>query len=463
MNNSELSVLTLNCWGLWLVSKKREFRLRAIADAISAQDAYDIVTLQELWVQKDFEYLKQQTRGTLPYAKYFYSGAMGSGLAILSRFPIVATNYTQYTLAGRPLKIFHGDFYVGKGFALASVEHPDIGIVDVFTTHLHAGYGADDTEYEGHRLSESWELAHSVRASAAQGRQVILTGDFNSLPTSQNHHLLERHALMTDAWHQANKNKVGANDDHTDEQRMIQAGGITCNSPLNSWAAKKKSSNSTAAYLGDRLDYIFYKSTPVLQCLRSSVVMTERISGTALSYSDHFGVHAVFGIDLTCPLDTEAAEGGTPLREGRDRYNDGRQDLSNPTYTNLTPDALEAIKAVFVRDQAATRQTANVLLACFVFSIILILSLYTCLVAVASDAVADNDHPTGSRLVPLLVALFSGLAIIVAAVLGTICLIVGFVFGRNEQRALAQFVGDVDTLLRAIRSRTPFSATAPRR
>lgn len=57
--------------GLYAVSKQRRFRLRAIADAISVAN-YDIVTLQELWVQEDFDYLKIKTNSSLPYAKYFY-------------------------------------------------------------------------------------------------------------------------------------------------------------------------------------------------------------------------------------------------------------------------------------------------------------------------------------------------------------------------------------------------------
>lgn len=61
----------LSCRGLNIVSKKRRFRLCAIADAISNTD-YDIVALQELWMPEDFEYLKQQTQSLLPYAKLYY-------------------------------------------------------------------------------------------------------------------------------------------------------------------------------------------------------------------------------------------------------------------------------------------------------------------------------------------------------------------------------------------------------
>lgn len=66
----------------------------------------------------------------------YISGALGSGLAILSRYPIVSTSYFRYTLAGRPLKVFHGDFYVGKGCASACIDHPDAGLIEVFTTHV---------------------------------------------------------------------------------------------------------------------------------------------------------------------------------------------------------------------------------------------------------------------------------------------------------------------------------------
>ncbi|RCI02216.1 phospholipase C type enzyme, partial [Rhizopus stolonifer] len=132
--DKHLTVLSLNCWGLFVVSKERKFRLQAIADYISQQD-YDLVALQEVWMWSDFDTIKETTESVLPYSRYFYSGTLGSGLVLLSRFPIVCSNYVQFTLAGRPLKIFQGDFYVGKGFGSVCVDHPDIGLIDVYTTH----------------------------------------------------------------------------------------------------------------------------------------------------------------------------------------------------------------------------------------------------------------------------------------------------------------------------------------
>ncbi|KAI7877007.1 DNase I-like protein [Lichtheimia hyalospora FSU 10163] len=428
MNSNKLSVLSLNCWGLNIVSKKRRFRLCAIADAISNTD-YDIVALQELWMPEDFEYLKQQTQSMLPYANLYYSGALGSGLAILSRYPIVSTSYSRYTLAGRPLKIFHGDFYVGKGYASACVDHPDIGIIEVFNTHLHAGYG-DETEYEGHRLSETWELARRLRASAAQGRQVIVSGDFNSVPTSHNYQLLKLHAYMTDSWMQANQQQRQNNQIDTDD--MIQYEGITCNSPMNSWSKNK-------ARMGDRLDYIFYRMTPQLQCIHSNVAMTEYIPGTQMSYSDHFAVHSTFAVHphATAP----------PPQQQQSSI--CHHELNHPAHTNLDCRMLEQMRDIFKRDQEDTRKTANMLLVLFVVALVLVIFIYAVLVALPTTL---QQHYDGN-LVTLLVTLLGGICVILMAAFATICLIVGFVFGRTEQRALRQFVADADTLLNAIQRR----------
>lgn len=53
------------------VAKHRRFRIEEIAKFISTQD-YDIITLQEVWVGKDLEYIKEAVQHKLPYCKYFY-------------------------------------------------------------------------------------------------------------------------------------------------------------------------------------------------------------------------------------------------------------------------------------------------------------------------------------------------------------------------------------------------------
>ena len=53
------------------VSKFREERVAAIANVLSVAD-YDIITLQELWVFSDYEYVRTAVSKKLPYSKFFY-------------------------------------------------------------------------------------------------------------------------------------------------------------------------------------------------------------------------------------------------------------------------------------------------------------------------------------------------------------------------------------------------------
>lgn len=101
------------------------------------------------------------------------SGALGSGLVILTKFSIISTSYHRFALNGWPLKILHGDYYVGKGVGSALIDHPTLGLLEIFNTHLHAGYGPKD-RYKAHRATECWQLASLLRNSAALQRHIIL-------------------------------------------------------------------------------------------------------------------------------------------------------------------------------------------------------------------------------------------------------------------------------------------------
>jgi sphingomyelin phosphodiesterase 2 len=66
------------------------------------------------------------------------SGALGAGLAIFSRFPIVAATVHPYSLNGSPLDVIAGDWFVGKAAASVLITHPTLGQVQVFNTHVSA-------------------------------------------------------------------------------------------------------------------------------------------------------------------------------------------------------------------------------------------------------------------------------------------------------------------------------------
>lgn len=123
--------------GLKYVAKNRVERIRAIAEVLAASD-YDIVGLQELWVQSDFQHVRNAVLKNLPYSKYFHSGALGSGLAVFTRYPIVGSSIHPYALNGSPLDVAGGDFFVGKSVTSVILEHPTLGELEVFNTHVSA-------------------------------------------------------------------------------------------------------------------------------------------------------------------------------------------------------------------------------------------------------------------------------------------------------------------------------------
>lgn len=53
------------------MSKHREERVAAIARFLAESD-FDIVTLQELWVFSDYEYVRGAVTKNLPHSKFFY-------------------------------------------------------------------------------------------------------------------------------------------------------------------------------------------------------------------------------------------------------------------------------------------------------------------------------------------------------------------------------------------------------
>lgn len=54
-----------------MVAKHRAQRIRAIGEVIAAGE-YDVVCLQEVWLERDFALLKEKAKGSLPYSHYFY-------------------------------------------------------------------------------------------------------------------------------------------------------------------------------------------------------------------------------------------------------------------------------------------------------------------------------------------------------------------------------------------------------
>ncbi|KAM0755896.1 hypothetical protein T439DRAFT_308331 [Meredithblackwellia eburnea MCA 4105] len=325
----KLKVLSLNCWGLKFVSKYRRERIQAIATWIansqsassrssyhsdqsderaqSNSTGYDVVALQEIWVRDDFELIASRAKEAgLLYSRFFYSGAIGAGLAILSAHPIISTTMFPYPLNGYPLHFIEGDFFAGKGVCGVSIDVPELGLVDVLNTHMYAPGGEGEGVDGVHRVAQAWELARIVRERVERGRHVVVMGDLNSQPDSIIIRILLTHGSLTDSFAQTPPAPPAITSSahlNLTQSQTVHTHGITCDSPLNTFSAPKLAKRNRMDQVvvrgGKRLDYVLYRSPPTspktLVATTSTVVLTTETLPPpfSCSLSDHFGLQVV--------------------------------------------------------------------------------------------------------------------------------------------------------------------------
>lgn len=118
-----IKIVSLNCWGLpdrftyptqpgvertGVLPPNRVERMRNIAARVGE---WDIVTFQELWVPWDRPVIIEAAREQgLVHSHYWRSNLVGSGLLIVSRYPIIDTDFYKYRLCGKPQRHRHGSF-----------------------------------------------------------------------------------------------------------------------------------------------------------------------------------------------------------------------------------------------------------------------------------------------------------------------------------------------------------------
>ncbi|XP_034952401.1 putative neutral sphingomyelinase [Chelonus insularis] len=288
-----LKVLTLNCWGIPYVSRNRVQRMRAIADQLLSGD-YDIVCFQEVWSAKDYELIKNQILNILPYSHYFYSGVLGSGICLFTKFPIQDVIFHKWSLNGYAHKIHHGDWFGGKGVGLCRLKVNDANI-NVYVAHLHAEYNPQHDEYSAHRVLQAFDMAQFIRMTERGADAVILGGDLNTSPNDLAYRIICGVAGLADACSTIN-NDIGTNE-------------CANNSYTPQRVARKFPQ-------GKRIDHILYLGSQnykveVISCQQP---FPKRIPNKNFSYSDHEAVVAELKITkgfyqtIECDVRTEIKE-----------------------------------------------------------------------------------------------------------------------------------------------------------
>jgi sphingomyelin phosphodiesterase 2 len=173
-----------------------------------------------------------------------------------------------------------------------------------------------------------------MRAAAERGHLVIGLGDFNMVPKSLAHQIIETHSPVRDVWRILHpESSIGAAKDKVEQLRglpmptasfNLTQNGATCDSELNSWrwnkAHQKRLAKGENVQIeptvedpnAKRLDYIFFSSgryhnpntgqeTAEWELADVNVGMTMRHPTLHCSLSDHFSVEATLTRSSTSP------------------------------------------------------------------------------------------------------------------------------------------------------------------
>uniref|UniRef100_A0A0K8TSH4 sphingomyelin phosphodiesterase n=1 Tax=Tabanus bromius TaxID=304241 RepID=A0A0K8TSH4_TABBR len=268
-----LNILTLNVWGIPYISRDREERIKAIGDELS-KGIFDVVSLQEVWSQSDYETLKKRTSNVLPYTHYFHSGVAGSGLCLLSKYPIISAFFHAWSVNGYVHRIQHGDWFGGKGVGLCRILVKNQPI-NVYVAHLHAEYDTQNDEYKAHRVIQAFDTAQFIESTRSDSILQILAGDLNTEPEDISYKVLTKTSKLKDT---CNLELIGTNECERNSYTPLEV----------------VKSNS----IGKRIDHILFRpgEKHTADVIQYELPFHDRIPGKTFSYSDHEAVYAKISI-----------------------------------------------------------------------------------------------------------------------------------------------------------------------
>ena len=267
------------------MSADRLLRFQAIGEHLAGQE-YDIVCLQEVWCEADYREVCKLAGAKLPHSHYFRAGTIGSGTVVFSKVPILQAVFTEFSQNGLPHRVWHGDWWAGKGLGLCVLQLRGL-TVQVFVSHLHAEYRRVGDIYLGHRLVQALQAAQWVGLAGSGADLILYAGDLNTEPSDAPYWLLRTVGELKDSWEEAGTGP-----------------GETCNTEYSSYREPGHAK---------RIDYILYRAGPgrAAWVERAELPLPRRVPGGQVSYSDHEAVCAVVVVEprqMEAEKTAEAAE-----------------------------------------------------------------------------------------------------------------------------------------------------------
>lgn len=177
MIDKKVTILSLNTYGMPLLSPYPDIRLTCIANTLSVEDI-QIINFQEVHIYYYLDVLKKRL-AAFPYVSYKRSllGPKG-GLVTFSKFPIKETTFISFKPVKKVLSSVLSLFdIISKGILITELENS----LAIFNTHLTANkdndWSVNNRYYPIHR-SELAQLSTLVKTYTSN-RDLLLSGDFN--------------------------------------------------------------------------------------------------------------------------------------------------------------------------------------------------------------------------------------------------------------------------------------------
>lgn len=283
---------------------------------------------------------------------------MGSGLGILSKWPIVRVAWHRYQLNGSPHFLTHGDWYSGKGVGACRIEAPDGTTIDAYNTHLHAEYAKSSMQYVLHQLgqlSEYRRMMETMSGPFIKTHVVLGLGDLNCYPDSIPYRAVFEHSALSlhprfsllDAWTHA-KQLEHPHDNET---------GATYNLASSRYYRGGRSH--------ERIDYIHYVPNERVLCTKSHVVVAEE----DVTMSDH----ALVAADFLVLAPGKLARGDLPVASETYEASQAKNELNTKVVELFDRDMrrLRIRQAVF---RALSGICTILFLGCFIGALVMIMA-----------------------------------------------------------------------------------------